>query len=157
MCWSRIFFLAPKFCTKFQGFKTGQITLSDMPALASAVSGRRRVLICLREEQSASILTTTSSSFWWGAWRIVLPLSLTWSRRGAKKSCCCKKMSQVQPKEHTACYVASPRDPVVLSSWHTSILWTSNLKEYATVKLVWIVWLPPIFAQNLGDSFGICV
>src|SRR4029453_8824366 len=60
-------------------------------AVASAVSGRRRVLICLREAQSASILTTTSSSFWWGAWRIVLPLSLTCSCRGAKKSCCCKK------------------------------------------------------------------
>jgi hypothetical protein len=29
-------------------------------------------------------------------------------------------------------------------------LWTSNLKEYVTLQRIWIVWLPSIFAQNLG-------
>src|SRR5438132_7596644 len=55
-------------------------------AAASAVSGRRRVLICWRDVQSASILTTTSRSFWCGVWRTVLLPTLTCSRRGAKQS-----------------------------------------------------------------------
>src|SRR5215467_11420630 len=41
--------LPPKFCAKFQGFKTGQITLSGMPALA------------LRRDETPSVAASRSA------------------------------------------------------------------------------------------------
>jgi hypothetical protein len=72
-------------------------------AAASAVSGRRRVLICLREAQSASIRTTTSSSFSWGLWSTVLQPSWTCSRRGAKKSRCCRRYPSAAKGAYCVC------------------------------------------------------
>src|SRR6266699_2932870 len=78
-------------------------------AAASAVSGRRRVLICLREAQSASILTTTSSSFSWGSWRTVLQPSWTCSHRGAKKSRCCRKYPSAAKGAYCVCRFIADR------------------------------------------------
>jgi hypothetical protein len=47
---------------------------------------------------------------------------------------------------------SSPRDPAAWSGWQTASARTSNRRPYATWGPIFLVLIPPVFAQKLGGS-----